>query len=121
MDGRSTTIFSFAGGSVPAIFFLVSFVCVDARTLWVFSWFACVFLVDGAAKSVSYSMSAAWRSFGAYGGDAFIGFGYLQRGFLWRFDFHLLLVGGRCLWIPHWGIAARWPETAGEASGVSFR
>lgn len=25
MDGRSTTIFSFAGGSVPAIFFLVSF------------------------------------------------------------------------------------------------
>ena len=47
--------------------------------------------------------SKAWR-IGAFTGDVFIGFWYLQGVFFVRFIVHLPLVGGRCSWIPFVGL-----------------
>ncbi|CAO2148266.1 unnamed protein product [Urochloa humidicola] len=63
----------------------------------------CVSLINGGAKSVSHNKPVGPRSFGAFAGDFFIGFLYLQV-LCWRFVFHLLLVGSRCSWVPFVGL-----------------
>ena len=52
--------------------FLVSFFCVDAQTTCVLLWVVCVSLINGGAKSVTYNMSAARMSFGAFAGEVLI-------------------------------------------------
>ena len=64
-------VFIYKGFDIDDLF-SVSF-RVDAQTLWMLLWVAYVSLVNGGAKYITYYMSVARRSFGAFVDDVFIG------------------------------------------------
>ncbi|CAN6235364.1 unnamed protein product [Urochloa humidicola] len=84
------------------------FLCIGVRILCELHNTSSVHCVHNFSEFASNDMNARGRRFvfhhGAFDGDVFIGFWYLQGDFFVRFSFHLPLIGGRCSWIPFAGL-----------------
>lgn len=72
MGGRCIATFSYAGGLTSAIFSLSPSVSMLKPSVRFFG-LSMLFSMNGGAKSVTYNIPAARRSFGAFVGDVFIG------------------------------------------------